>query len=413
MLAAVELGNAAAALLPLPSVAATSFPQTERGTMELLTAARKVAMPPRSQAAGDAEAAAVLAYLAISYAALPGQPQPLNHPLFTGDEQPRMTGDERGRVEAVLGGAELILATKTETFGPDPSIDSAARRAQQLQRLRAQGLDVHLAPGGSLVLKQGVLEAELLPAGGSPPRDLHAVVRALLLASVVRALLLASTLVTLATTAGEARAARVLRRLAPVFDGAAALAQLGEQLAAAQERRGATPPRLPSAEQLLQLWLRMCVYAGECVPEAEGWPGIQAWATAAARRLVRLDSANPRAWQVLARCCRMVEGGLQQCQEAAHAMQRSLEAARAAGNLYHTAYSAFNIVLDSARLKRGCTPAEAAALLHEAEAAWAAVQRQLPEEWVTVLRRERAAMLTFQEVLQAHLRESPQVRHAG
>lgn len=264
-----------------------------------------------------------------------------------------------------------------------------------------------------MVLTMNVMESMLLPHN-QPPRDLVTVVHALLLASILDR----------SQGQNQGSAARVLRKLGAAFDDPAVLAQLGQQLEAAQARRGAAAPRLPSAQELQQLWLRMCVRVYNHTPEAEGWLDIQQGASVAARRLTELDSANPRAWLELAG----IRNSMLQEQEASmHASgivtpgyrqqytkkvttvyRRCLAAARTANNRYHIAHCAYNLALDAARLKWGCPPAEAAALLRVAEAAWAAVKKLLPEEWATELRRERAAALAFQELLEAHARESPQ-----
>ena len=273
-------------------------------------------------------------------------------------------------------------------------------------------MDVRLQPDGSIVLTHNILEKQLLPAVAPLPRDLRTVVRALLLTS------------TLSTEGSMGTAARILRRLGGVFDDAAALAQLGQQLEAAQQRRGGAAPRLPTAQQLQQLWLWLCVRAGSRTPAGEGWPGVEDWAVEAARRLTRLDAANPRAWLVWANllgkalapqeAAAAAAGTLpravkQRQQEVTSAFRRGLAAARAAGNRYLTALAAYSLVVQGARLMRGCTPSEAAVLLREAEAAWAAVKKAIPEEWARDMQRERAAARAFEPVLQAHERESPEV----
>jgi len=69
--------------------------------------------------------------------------------------------------------------------------------------------------------------------------------------------------------------------------------------------------------------------------------------------------------------------------------------------------------MDSSRMEpdaRGiCTPAEAAELLREGEAAWGAVKGVLPEEWVTELRKRRRTARAFRPLLDLHEEESPQV----
>lgn len=402
--AAVQLGNEAAALLPLPS----GDPRLTREPEVRIEAARRAAQPPPSQAAQDAQAAATLAYLAISYASLPGMARPLNHPLFHG-------GGE-ARVDALLGGVDAALSGASMTWEAPEGRSARRLRQQQLRRMQAEGECARLLPDGALVVERKALEMLLLPADGPPLCDLHTTARALLLAS------------TLGLNRERKSSARILRRLAPLLDDPAALAQLGEQLAAAQARRGAAGPRLPSAPELHQLWLRMCERAGGGLSDEEGWPGIEEWSAAAARRLAQLESGNPRAAHDLAKSlaylmsrvpCALVNGQFpaayrRQYRPVTRAHQQYLDAARAAGNCYHTAYAAYNLAVDAARgCALGYTPVQAAALLREAEAAWAAVKKRLPQEWVEQLRQQRAPALAFRPVLQTHLDESPQARRCG
>jgi len=73
--------------------------------------------PPARQAAQDDEVAAVLAYLQVSYAALPGQPRPLNHPRFVG-------GGE-ARLHRLLGGPAALLVDYQFTLRPASRMGSS------------------------------------------------------------------------------------------------------------------------------------------------------------------------------------------------------------------------------------------------------------------------------------------------
>lgn len=343
----MELGNAIAALLPVPS---QEF--LEEGPLGQAAVMAGVARTAAlSQAERDVEVACALAHLVCRAARHATPPQP---PALLGARQPRKGGRHPGR----------------------------GRRSHRL---------VHRGP----VWRRPAGHPQL---DGEPPAAQRPAASPLVHHSAVRALLLAGVL---SLYRQQGTGARLLRRLSGLFDDPAALEHLGEQLAAAQARLGDAAPRLPSGQQLLlQLWLRMCVRAANTTPDAECWRGILEWGDAAGRRLTQLDSANSRAWQERGLASSNVLRTQQRHAEMAVILRTFMATARASGNRYHSAYSAYCLAVDGPRLKLpSIPPGEAAALLRE--------RRHLrPPAW----RRHSRAPRECQQPAAADVRRLPPAR---